>query len=290
MDTAKRAAMTIGWTVLLVCVVLSASAITGQEVLEQMEDAFSLGGDSSDEGMLLSIDVVNEYANGVSTDYQLAVAANTVLDAEASEDANETTYSLMYFLGGDDEGMIFLLHLPEGDDEDSRMWLYISSFDLTKELISDDDQAGRFAGSTLTYADIAGASEMRDEYEAELVREDTITLGTEERTVWVLELTPIDSVDAEYDRAVLWVDQEADTFLRLEAYDADGTMTKEIDVTILGTFEDRRVPEELVGHDLETGDVSTIRMYGMRRPDTALVLDVFAAENLSLFDPSTYGF
>jgi len=278
----------VGFAVLLVGWSVCAAAVTGNEILDRMEDAFSLGGDGNDEGMLVSIDVLNTYANGISTDYQLAVVANTALDADASEEIDETTYALMYFLGGDDEGMIFLLHLPEGDEADSRMWLYISAFGLTKELISDEEQSGSFAGSTLTYADIAGASEMRDDYDAELLREDTVTIGTEERAVWVLELTP--TGEADYDRAVLWVDQEADMFLRLEAYDSDGTLTKEIDVTVLGTFEDRRVPEEIVGHDLESGDVSTIRMHDMRRPETALSLDVFAAESLSTFDPANYGF
>jgi len=290
MNKAKRRATAMGWMILLVCAALPTAAITGNEILAQMEDAFSLGGDSSDEGVLVSIDVANEYANGVSTNYQLAVVADTAVDAEVPEDTDETTYSLMYFLSGNDEGVILLLQLPEGEDADSRMWLYMPDFDLTKELVSDEDQAGRFAGSTLTYADIAGANEMRDDYEAQLLREDTFTVGSEERAVWVLGLIPHETADAEYDHVVLWVDQEAHTFLRLEAYDADGTMTKEIVIAVLGTFEDRRVPEELVGRDLETGDVSTIRMYGMRRPDVALTLDVFAAENLSVFDPATYGF
>jgi len=290
MNRMKRFANAVGLLVLLTGLAVPAVALTGNEILDQMEDAFSLGGDSSDAGILVSIDVVNVYANGISTDYRLAVIANTVVDAEASEDVDETTYTLMYFLGGDDEGMIFLLHLPEGNDAKSRMWLYISSFGLTKELISDEEQSGSFAGSTLTYADIAGASEMRDNYNAELLREETITVGSEERAVWVLELTPLDGDDPGYERALLWVDQQANMFLRLEAYDADGTLMKEIDVTVLGTFEDRRVPEEIVGHDIESGDVSTIRMYGMRRPDEALSPGVFAAENLATFDPVSYGF
>jgi len=290
MNRTKRVANTMGLLVLLVGLAVPAAALTGNEILDRMEDAFSLGGDSSDAGILVSIDVVNVYANGISTDYRLAVIANTVADAEASEDVDETTYTLMYFLGGDDEGMIFLLHLPEGNDAESRMWLYISSFGLTKELISDEEQSGSFAGSTLTYADIAGASEMRDNYNAELLREETLTIGSEERVVWVLELTPLNGDDPDYERALLWVDQEANMFLRLEAYDADGTLTKEIDVTVLGTFEERRVPEEIVGHDTESGDVSTIRMYDMRRPDEALSLGVFAADNLATFDPANYGF
>ncbi len=275
-------ALLVGWTV-------AATALTGDEILDRMQDVFSFGGDGSDEGILVSIDVANEYANGVTTEYQLAVVADTAADTNAPEDVDETTYTLMYFLSGDDEGLIFLLHLPEADDADSRMWLYISSFGLTKELISDEDQAGSFAGSTLSYGDIAGASEMRDDYNADLLREDTVSIGAEERNVWVLELTPTGE-DADYDRAVLWVDQDADMFLRLEAYDADGAMTKEIHVTVLGTFEHRRIPEEIVGYDLESGDASTIRMSGMRRPETALSLEVFAAENLSSFDPASYGF
>ena len=275
---------------IVVCATTAAFAVTGDDILNRMQDTFSIGGADSGEGILLSIAVLNQYASGITTDYNLAVAAETIIDPKKPSDADETSNALMYFVGGDDEGMIFLLSTPEAKSEKSRMWLYISSFGLTKELVSDEDQSGNFAGSTLSYADIAGASDMRDDYSATILREETIVVGSEERAVWVLELTPKPGVDTDYARMLLWVDKEEDMFLRLEGYDASGAQTKEIVVARLGTFEDRRIPDVMVGRDLETGDVSTITLSGIRRPAGGLPEGTFDPANLGRFDPSAYGF
>ncbi len=275
---------------IVVCAATAAFAVTGDDVLNRMQDTFSIGGADSGEGILLSIAVLNQYASGITTDYNLAVVAETIIDSSKPSDADEISRALMYFVGGDDEGMIFLLSTPEAKGEKSQMWLYISSFGLTKQLVSDEDQSGNFAGSTLTYADIAGASDLRDDYTAAILREETLTVGSEERAVWVLELTPRPGVDTDYARMLLWVDKEEDMFLRLEGYGASGAETKEIVVASLGTFEDRRIPDVMVGRDLETGDVSTITLSGMRRPADGLPEGTFDPANLGSFDPSAYGF
>ncbi|MDD5263836.1 MAG: outer membrane lipoprotein-sorting protein [Candidatus Bipolaricaulis sp.] len=275
---------------IVVCATAAAFAVTGDDILNRMQDTFSIGGADSGEGILLSIAVLNQYGSGITTDYNLAVAAETIIDPKKPSDADETSHALMYFVGGDDEGMIFLLSTPEAKSEKSRMWLYISSFGLTKELVSDEDQSGNFAGSTLSYADIAGAGDLRDDYSATILREETIVVGSEERAVWVLELTPKPGVDTDYARMLLWVDKEEDMFLRLEGYNASGARTKEIVVASLGTFEDRRIPDVMVGRDLETGDVSTITLSGIRRPAGGLPEGTFDPANLGRFDPSAYGF
>ena len=288
MRMTKRTLATISWLTVLLWLTLPTWAITGDEVLDRMRDAFSFGDDG--DGILLSIDIENEYANGTVTSYRLAVVADAATVETEGQDPYEITQVLMYFLGGDDEGMIFLLHLPELREIASQMWLYIAAFDLTKELITDRDQAGRFAGSTFTYGDIAGARELRDEYHAELLREEVMNVGSEERAVWVIQLTPRETDDAEYARVVLWVDQEAEQFLRLEGYDAERQLVKEILVTELGTFEQRRVAETMIGRDTLTGDVSTLRMYDMRRPEMPLPIELFQPESLAGFDVDAYGF
>ena len=290
MARTRMALSTVAALAIVACAAAGAFAVTGDDVLNQMEDALSIGGTDSAAGILLSIAVVNQYASGVTTDYTLAVVAQSTFDSSRPADADETSHALMYFLGGDDEGMIFLLATPEAKSETSRMWLYISSFGLTKELVSDADQSGSFAGSTLSYADIAGASDMRDDYSAKILREETLAVGNEDRAVWVLELTPKAGAKTDYARILLWVDKEENLFLRLEGYNAAGIQTKEIAVLQLGTFEDRRIPEVMVGRDLETGDVSTITLSGMRRPTGGLPTGTFDPANLGSFDPRAYGF
>ena len=269
-------------------VAAAVSAITGDEILAQMEDSF--GTDRAEQGLLMSLQIDNVYAGGVESGYHLAVVAKTGIDPEQPEASDETTYMLMYFRGGDDEGSIFLLHTPEDDAVDSRLWLFLPALGVTKELVSEDDQQGSFAGSTISYEDIAGAKEMRDDYTAQVLREDTYIAGDESRDVWVLELTPRTGIDADHARAVLWVDQEDFLMLRLEVYDAAGTLESELDVTLLGAFEGGLVQSELIGIDHKTGDVSTIALYDLRRPDVDLSLETFDPEHLASFDLDLYGF
>jgi len=263
-------------------------AITGVEVLDQMEDSF--GTDRAEDGLLMSLRVDNAYAGGYQSAFNLAVVARTSIDPTQPEPNDETTYMLMYFRGGDDEGSIFLIHTPEDTAVDSRLWLFLPALGLTKELVSGDDQEGSFAGSTVSYGDIAGAKEMRDNYDARILREDTYGVGGEMRDVWVLELTPKAGIDPEYGRAVLWVDKEEFLMLRLEGYSSSGALESELDVTVLGSFEGNAVQSEIVGVDHATGDRSTISLFDLRRPDVELPLDTFDAGRLASFDLTVYGF
>ena len=49
----------------------------------------SIGGADSSEGILLSIEVLNQYASGATTDYRLAVVAQTVVDPSRPADADD---------------------------------------------------------------------------------------------------------------------------------------------------------------------------------------------------------
>jgi hypothetical protein len=157
-------------------------------------------------------------------------------------------------------------------------------------LVSEDDQSGSFAGSTLTYGDIAGANALRDDYAAEIVRTEAVVVGTESRAAWVLELTPKAGGEADHSRIVLWVDEEANLFLRLEGYDAAGVLVKEIVVQELGEFDGHRVPERMEGRDPETGDVSTLTLSGLRRPEGGFAPGLFDPANVGAFDPLLLGF
>jgi len=272
----------------IVLFTFAVSAITGNEILGQMEDSF--GTDRAGDGLLMSVQVENTYAGGFESSYHLAVLARTLVDPEQPEDRDETALVLMYFRGGDDEGSIFLLHTPEDVTTDSSLWLFLPALGLTKKLVSDDDQQGSFAGSTVSYGDIAGAKKMRDDYDARILREDTYIVAEETRDVWILELTPKQGTHTDYEHAVLWVDREEFLMLRLEGYDESGALESELDVTALGRFEGQIVQHEIVGLDHLTGDRSTIALFGLRRPEAELTIETFSANRLADFDLSVYGF
>jgi hypothetical protein len=89
-----------------------------------MENVFSVDVDDA-QGVLTTMTLHNKYSGGVHSEYALAVFELTEFDPTKPEDADETTYVLMYFLGGDEDGSVFLLKTPEDDALDSQMWLYL---------------------------------------------------------------------------------------------------------------------------------------------------------------------
>jgi hypothetical protein len=89
-----------------------------------MENVFSVDVDDA-QGVLTTMTLHNKYSGGVHSEYALAVFELTEFDPTKPEDADETTHVLMYFLGGDEDGSVFLLKTPEDDALDSQMWLYL---------------------------------------------------------------------------------------------------------------------------------------------------------------------
>ena len=126
---------------------LGAAAMTADEILDEMEDLFSVDSDDA-QGVLATMVLHNDYSGGVSSEYTLAMFELTTFDTTLPEDKDETTHILMYFVGGDEDGSIFLMETPEDEDLDSRMGLYLPALGLTKELVSAEDQTGPLAGSS----------------------------------------------------------------------------------------------------------------------------------------------
>ena len=274
---------------LMVFGALGATAQTADEILDEMENVFSV--DIDDErGILTTMTLHNEYSGGVSSEYTLAVFELTDFDPTKPEDADETTYALMCFLGGDEDGSVFLLKTPEDDALDAQMWLYLPALGVTKELVSDEDQSGSFAGSSMSYGDFGGTSDLRDDYDATILREETLDVAGETFDVWVLELFAKPEPDADHDRVLLWVSKEDHLSLRMESYDSSGALEDTMEFRSLGEFEGDRVPEVIYTVNMEDGTRSTVTISGMRRPDTPLTLALFDPALLGEFDPSAYGF
>ena len=115
-----------------------ALATTADEILEEMENVFSVSADDA-QGVLASMTLHNEYPGGVTSEYTLAMFELTEIDSSMPEEGDETSHVIMYFLGGDEHGSIFLMETPEDESLDGRMWLYLPALGLTKELVSEED-------------------------------------------------------------------------------------------------------------------------------------------------------
>jgi len=289
MSRSKATVVAVLSALLLIGAALAAAGITADEILDEMEDVFSVDADDT-QGVLATMTVHNDYGHDVTLEYTLHLFELTTFDAAQAEDADEITHVLMYFAGGDEDGSIFLMETPEADDLDGRMWLYLPALGLTKELVSDEDQSGSFAGSSMSYGDLGGTGDLRGDYDAVILREETIDVDGAAHDVWVLELTAKPDADPDHARVLLWVEQVDYLTLRMEAYNGVGTLESEMAFVRLGTFEDRMTPEAIRSVDYENGIESTVTIADLRRPDAPLTIDLFDPNALGGLDPSAYGF
>ena len=269
-----------------------AADLTGDEILGRMEDSFSSSGDSSGNGIILTLSLHNEFANGITSGSDFAVFGRTVIDRNKGEDADETTYALMVFLTGDDEGSIFLTMNSEDESEKTRMWLYLPALGMTKELVSEEEQEMSFAGSTMTYGDIGGTTSFADNYVAELGSEETLTIGDMKRDVWVLHLSKRADAkdDIDYPAMTLWVDKEEYIALRMQGFNEQEKMEMEMEGLALGEFEGALTIDQLVSRNVFEGNSSKVTFHDRKRPDGELPLSIFNPDMLKSFDPSEYGF
>lgn len=268
---------------------LGAAALTADEILDEMENLFSV--DAGDvQGVLASMSLNNDYSGGVTSEYTLAMFELTTFDTTKPEDADETTHVLMYFVGGDEDGSIFLMETPEDDALDSRMWLYLPALGLTKELVSEDDQSGSFAGSSMSYGDLGGTGDLRQDYDAVILREETRDVDGEVFDAWVLELTAKPSADADHARVLLTVSKDDYLTLWMEAYNDSAALESTMEFQQLGEFEGDRIPEVMVSTNLDDNTTTTISISDTRRPAAPLSLDLFDPANLSELDPADHGF
>jgi len=268
-----------------------AEGLTGDEILAQMKEVFSGSGNFGEEGILLRMSAHTEEANGVITESQFGVFGKMVIDSGKSEESDEVLYILLYFLGGDEEGSILLTVSPEDPSEKARIWLYLPALEMTKELISEEEQEMNFAGTTMSYGDIAGSIDLANNYTAKIASEGTIDIAETEHAVWVLDLTKRADTkdDVDYPTMTLWVDKEEYITLRMRGFNEQGDLEMEMEILALGEFEGELTVEKFVKRDYLEGKTTTTTLQDWRRPDGGLPLSIFDPETLAEFDPTSYG-
>jgi hypothetical protein len=255
----------IGW---------AAWAETADEILDRMEAE----SDALAEGSLVStIRFDNVYGDGTS--------ASNLFGSLSIPD-----YSLIYFIEPlDVAGTIFLTIESENDDEDARLVLYLPFIGQPKELVSDEERGGSFAGSALSYSDLADR-EGRADYDAVLLGEEDLEVGGQTRTAYKIESTAKPDVDADSLRSILWVDTEFLIMLKLESYNDLGNLDTSIEVLALGEFEDKLTADVMLATSHSDSSTTTITVLEQHRPSDDISPDVFLPENLAAFDAAIWGF
>jgi len=249
---------------------LLAAALTADEILDRMQEE---GETFMGSGVIMTSRIENDYGGGITAPYAFHVLA-------------ETDHILIYFFEPADwMGVIFLFVEDEDEEGEMRVWQYLPALGEPKELDA-EGMEGSFAGSSMSIGDVA-RDDWRDDYDAVLLGEETLTIAELERTVYVLELTA--KADADVDDVVIkmWIDTEHFTDLKAEYYNDLGNVRLATEAIELTEFDGRIVARIQRQVDSE---VTTTTVMEYRRPDVGDFPDeVFSSESITIFDPSEWG-
>ena len=251
-----------------------AAAMTADEIFDRMDDEADLLAEGS---MVSTIRFDNTYGDGTT--------ASNLFGS-----IGKPNFSLIYFIEpADVQGTIFLTHETEDEGAENRLWLYLPILGVPKELVSEEERGGSFAGSSLSYEDL-GDDDRRNDYDAILLGEEEFVVGDLARTVYKIESTAKAGADVDTVRTVLWIDTEFFIMLRMEGYNDLGNIDTTMQVLALGEFEGRLTAEALLAENVTDESSTTVTILDQHRPEAEIADDVFAPENLTAFDPAVWGF
>lgn len=264
---------------LMVTIVSYSDGLSGDEILQKVDDQQDvvMGGD-----LISIIRFDNVYSDGTT-------AYNT-FGGLGKQAEGEPDRSLIYFKEPEDvKGSLFLSIDPVDPNEDIHLFLYLPALGQVKELVSEEERGGSFAGSTFSYRQV-GERGMTEDYTAELVSEDTVQIGNEGYPVYVLKFSAKPDADVDYPTGKMWVGKDNWLSLKAEEYNDAGNLERTMEVLVLGEFEGNVVADEMIAKDVLEGSSTTISFLDRRRPDGEIPDELFDPENLPSFDPAEWGF
>jgi len=251
-----------------------AQAPTADEILDRMDvesDRLAAG------GMISIIRFDNEYGDGTTS-------------SNLFGSLSKPGKSLLYFIEPEDvRGTVFLSVDAEEEDGSARLWLFLPLLGIPKELVSEEERGGSFAGSSISYEQIGG-DDVRTDYESVLSGQETLTIGDRTRAAYRLDLTAKKGADVDAIRVVFWVDSEFFTMLKMENYNDLGRLDSTMLVARLDEFEGRLVAGIMIAEDIGDKGRTTVTFEDRRRPDGEIPDDVFSPGSLASFDPAGWGF
>lgn len=141
-----------------------------------------------------------------------------------SKDYGEDKKSIMFFQEpADVKGTGFLTWDYQDEDKNDDRWLYLPAMKKTRRINGSSAKKEYFMGSDFTYDDMGNRNVDEDKHE--LKRTEIIN----DIECWVIESTPKDKSEL-YSKRVLWVRQDNYMVTRIEYYDKQGEMMKELEV------------------------------------------------------------
>lgn len=261
-----KSAKVLGWfaaaMVLAVAMTASAEEVDAETIIDQAVEINSLGFESGQAEVHLS--VVD--SQGEERTRELDVRSRR------EDERSQTVMTLTN--PADVRGQAFLFR--ENADGDDDIWMYVPAFEVTRRVEGSQRQAS-FLGTHFTFADL----ESQDLREATYEKKDDDTIG--EHAVYVVEATPEDPAQSDYERVVAYVRKDDYIPLRIRYYDRDGELektlfTEQLETTGEGDDESTYIQRSTLRS--ENGGYTTIEIKSL---DTEVELPS------SLFDREEFG-
>lgn len=254
----------------------SKDQLTGDEIMQKVEEREEevMGG-----SLISFIRFDNVNPDGTKTHNVFRSLGKTV---EGGSDK-----SLIYFKEPEDvQGTLFLSVNPE--KEDAKIWLYLPALGAVKELISEQERKGSFAGSTFSYEDI-GERSMVEDFNAEIIKEETLSIEDKKMDCYVLELTAKPGAEVDYPTGKMWVSKNSWLTLKSEYYNKSGNLERVIETLKLSKFEGKLTADKMINKNVLEDSSTTITFQKRIRPKKEIPDSVFDPEILRYLDPARWG-
>lgn len=148
-----------------------------------------------------------------------------------SKDYGQDKKSIMFFeQPADVKGTGFLTWDYHEEEKNDDRWLYLPAMKKTRRINGSSAKKEYFMGSDFTYDDMGNRNVDEDEHN--LIRNETIK-GVE---YWVIESIPKDKSEV-YSKRVLWVRQDNNMVQRIEYFDKQDDMIKELHVDAMDIID-----------------------------------------------------
>ncbi len=213
----------------------SASALTADDIFDEMEERQSEVTTSRSRGSLLVVD-----ARGREELREVIMYSR--------EEDDGTVSTIFRFLSPASVRNITLLSLEDGD----QINLYMPAYRRVRRIAGSGRQE-TFAGTNFTYEDMSdiGGFE-REDYEYELIDED------EEN--YIIEIVPLDP-DSQYSRQVMKVDKNLFFVNQIDFYDLEETLWRVLEVLEVEEMDDGTVRfREISMSDLKDNTRSDLKL------------------------------
>lgn len=224
-----------------------AKAITVEQVVEQANHvAYYQGADGKSKVNMVITDKQGRERN----------RKFIILRKNSSTEKDGDQKYFVYFLApADVRKMVFMVHKHTAPGSEDDRWLYLPNLDLVKRIASSDKRTS-FVGSDFLYEDVSGRG----------LDEDTHELTASNAQYYVVKNVPKKPDTVEFAYYLVYIDQKTFMPMKMEYYDADGTVYRTIESVKVEDIKakdgDKEVTyptvTESVVKDLKTG--STTRM------------------------------